>query len=133
MKEIKNRFTPDGILSGYTLVETSDHTQHIHQHEYEFRDMADLKKFLTPHCRSVKVFETIYPSRHNLYFYASDGPIPFHPDWPHQTHDAPAEPEGARSVASRHPSRIESRGGTDGTCGSAHPIRQPTDSMAPLC
>jgi hypothetical protein len=28
-------------------------------------------------------FETKNPERHNLYFWASDGPVPFHPDWPH--------------------------------------------------
>ena len=55
----------------------------IHQHEYEFADMDDLKRFLSPHFRNVKVFETIFPSRHNLYFWASDGALPFDAGWPH--------------------------------------------------
>jgi hypothetical protein len=45
--------------------------------------MDDLKRFLSPHFRNVKVFETIFPSRHNLYFWASDGALPFDAGWPH--------------------------------------------------
>lgn len=80
---IKHRLTADGVLSGYTIVEKDDGVKHIHQHEYEFRDMEDLKRFLTPHFKNVKVFETIYPSRHNLYFWASDSTIPFDDKWIH--------------------------------------------------
>ena len=83
MNNIKNRLTADGILSGYTIVEKDDGVKHIHQHEYEFRDMEDLRRFLTPHFKNVKVFETIYPSRHNLYFWASDGTLPFDDKWIH--------------------------------------------------
>jgi 2-polyprenyl-3-methyl-5-hydroxy-6-metoxy-1,4-benzoquinol methylase len=78
---IKERLTNDGIFSGYTIVEKDDGTKHIHQHEYEFKNMEDLKSFLTPHFKNVKVFETIYPSRHNLYFWASDEVIPFDKSW----------------------------------------------------
>ena len=84
MNDIKNRLTNDGVLSGYTLVERADRVKHIHQHEYEFRDMEDLKRFLTPHFKNVTVFETIYPSRHNLYFWASDSTIPFDNNWAHR-------------------------------------------------
>jgi 2-polyprenyl-3-methyl-5-hydroxy-6-metoxy-1,4-benzoquinol methylase len=83
MTNIKNRLTNDGILSGYTIVEKDDGIKHIHQHEYEFKDMEDLKRFLTPHFKNVKVFETIYPSRHNLYFWASDEVLPFDKSWDH--------------------------------------------------
>ena len=83
MANIKRRLTADGVLSGYTIVEKDDGVKHIHQHEYEFRDMEDLKRFLTPHFKNVKVFETIYPSRHNLYFWASDSTIPFDDKWIH--------------------------------------------------
>ena len=81
MTNIKERLTNDGIFSGYTIVEKDDGTKHIHQHEYEFKDMEDLKSFLTPHFKNVKVFETIYPDRHNLYFWASDEVIPFDKNW----------------------------------------------------
>lgn len=83
MDQIKSRLTPDGILSGYTLVEKDDGHKHLHQHEREFRSMEDLSNFLTPHFANVQVFETIFPTRHNLYFWASDQPVPFHPDWAH--------------------------------------------------
>jgi hypothetical protein len=83
MTNIKQRLTPDGVLSGYTLVERGDGQKHIHQHEYEFKGMADLERFLTPHFKSVRVFETIFPDRHNLYFWASDADVPFDSQWPH--------------------------------------------------
>lgn len=83
MSNIKNRLTDDGVLSGYTIVERDDGVKHIHQHEYEFKDMEDLRSFLTPHFKNVRVFQTIYPSRHNLYFWASDETIPFDKKWIH--------------------------------------------------
>jgi cyclopropane fatty-acyl-phospholipid synthase-like methyltransferase len=83
MASIKARLTSDGVLSGYSLVERTDGVKHIHQHEYEFRDMADLRRFLEPHFKNIKVFETIFPDRHNLYFWASDSVLPFDTDWPH--------------------------------------------------
>lgn len=83
MKNIKERLSADGVLSGYTILEKKDGVKHIHQHEYEFKDMLDLKRFLTPYFKNVRVFETIYPSRHNLYFWASDSVIPFGDGWTH--------------------------------------------------
>ena len=80
MANIKKRLTPDGVLSGYTLV---DGPETIHQHEYQFKDLPDLASFLTPHFKNVRVFETHHPDRHNLYFWASDGSVPFDTDWPH--------------------------------------------------
>ena len=83
MVDIKRRLTPTGVLSGYSIVERSDGVKHLHQHEYEFADMDDLKRFLAPHFNNVKVFETIFPSRHNLYFWASDSVLPFDAGWAH--------------------------------------------------
>jgi SAM-dependent methyltransferase len=82
LKDIKSRLTSEGILSGYTIVEKSDGTKSLSHHEYEFKSKEDLLRFLTPHFKNVTVFETIYPSRHNLYFWASDGCLPFRSDWP---------------------------------------------------
>lgn len=81
LKNIRLRLTPDGILSGYTLVARADGVKALSHHEYEFRDKADLLRFLAPHFKNVTVFETIYPSRHNLYFWASDGTLPFAQGW----------------------------------------------------
>ena len=85
MGNIKKRLTPTGILSGFTIVERSDGKKMLVHHEYEFKSKEDLARFFRPHFRNVKVFETIYPDRHNLYFWASDGMIPFMPEWPAAT------------------------------------------------
>lgn len=84
LANIKLRLKHRGVLSGYTIVEKEDGGKHLHTHEYEFHSMEDLHRFFTPHFKNVKVFETVYPSRHNLYFWASDGAIPFSPDWTQQ-------------------------------------------------
>ncbi len=73
--EIKSRLAPGGILSGYTLIE--DPERRHPDHEIEFRSRADLASLLTPHFANVAVIQTDYPTRKNLYFFASDGPLPF--------------------------------------------------------
>jgi SAM-dependent methyltransferase len=78
---IKSRLTDDGILSGYTILERVDGTKSLSQHEYEFKSKEDLLRFFTPYFRNVAVFETEYPERHNLYFWASDGVLPFGSGW----------------------------------------------------
>lgn len=83
LKNIKSRLTEHGILSGYTLVENQDGVKSLEEHEYEFKSKEDLMRFFTPHFKNVTVFETIYKSRHNLYFWASDGCLPFGREWPH--------------------------------------------------
>jgi SAM-dependent methyltransferase len=75
MREIVQRLGPDGVLSGYTLTEAADGRKSNDLHEYEFKDKEDLRRFFTPHFKFVKVWETIYPTRHNLYFSASQSPI----------------------------------------------------------
>jgi SAM-dependent methyltransferase len=81
MATIKGAMNPDSVLSGHTIVENAGGHKHLHQHEREFRSKEDLASFLTPHFASVKVFETIHPNRHNLYFYASDTAVPFDENW----------------------------------------------------
>lgn len=81
LKQIKRRFAPGGVLSGYTIVERDDGNKSLSHHEYEFKDKDDLMKLLQPHFKNVWVFETIYPSRHNLYFWAGDATIPFSKEW----------------------------------------------------
>ena len=83
MGDIKRRLTDTGLLTGYTIVRKPDRKS-LQQHEYEFKSKEDLVRFLTPYFKKVKVFETIYPTRHNLYFWASDGVLPFDEDWKHQ-------------------------------------------------
>jgi SAM-dependent methyltransferase len=81
MSDIKKRLKPDGILSGFTIVERADGKKMLPHHEYEFKSKEDLARFFYPHFRNVKVFETLYPDRHNLYFWASDGIVPFMDGW----------------------------------------------------
>ncbi len=80
MDNIKSRLTHEGLLSGYTIVERSEGKSLSH-HEYEFTSKKDLLRLLIPHFKNATVFETIYPTRHNLYFWASDATIPFSPAW----------------------------------------------------
>lgn len=80
MNDIKNRLKDGGILSGYTIVE-QENGKSLEQHEYEFKSKEDLERFFTPVFKNVIVFETLYPERHNLYFWASDGEIPFSDGW----------------------------------------------------
>jgi SAM-dependent methyltransferase len=75
MAQIVESLGPDGILSGYTIVENETGKESLHLHEYEFKDAQDLRRFFTPHFKFVRVWETIYPTRHNLYFVASQSPI----------------------------------------------------------
>ena len=86
ISDIKLRLTKHGVLSGYTLVEKEDGSKHLHQHEYEFKNKQDLYRVLEPHFKHIGVFETVYPSRHNLYFWASDHIIPFQDRWQHWIH-----------------------------------------------
>lgn len=72
-----------GILSGHTIVEQKGGS--LKQHEYEFADKEDLKRFFVPYFKNVIVWETIYEDRHNLYFMASDGELPFTKEWEHWT------------------------------------------------
>ena len=80
VREIRQRLKPQGVLSGHTVFEET-FEQHP-EHEYEFKSKDDLARFLTPHFANVLVFQTVYPSRRNLYFFASDGGLPFDPSWP---------------------------------------------------
>jgi hypothetical protein len=75
MRAIVERLGSDGILSGYTLTENKSGKKSNSLHEYEFKDKEDLRRFFTPHFQFVRVWETIYPTRHNLYFLASQSPV----------------------------------------------------------
>ena len=77
MVKIKSVLAPEGTLSGYTIIEPSDGGKHLHQHEYEFHNKEDLARFLNPYFKNVHIFETQFPTRTNLYFYATDGILPF--------------------------------------------------------
>jgi SAM-dependent methyltransferase len=82
LKEIKTRLVPGGILTGYTIIARADGEKSLEQHEYEFHDKEELVRLLKPFFKNVTVFETRHPERDNLYFWASDGTVPFSKGWP---------------------------------------------------
>ena len=94
LRQIKSRLAPGGIMTGYTIVEKPDGKSHI-DHEYEFKSQSDLKQLLVGHFANVRVFETAwkdkYESRRNLYFFASDGALPFDPAWDQATQAVAAQ------------------------------------------
>lgn len=86
VSRIRSRLELGGLLSGCTIVEKID-GKHLPQHEREFHGKEDLMHFLVPAFGHGVVFETAYPSRTNLYFFASDddAALPFsatHPGSP---------------------------------------------------
>jgi SAM-dependent methyltransferase len=87
--ELRTRLKPGGILAGWTLGAAREATDCHHQ--YAFRSKQDLLRFLTPHFVNATVYESVWEDkpgilaatrRDNLYFFASDGPLPFDPDCP---------------------------------------------------
>jgi SAM-dependent methyltransferase len=81
LENIKVRLSNLGVFSGYTIVEKESGQKSLEHHEYEFKSKEDLLEVLKPYFNNIIVFETIYPERHNLYFWASDGLIPFKEGW----------------------------------------------------
>ena len=77
MKDIKKTLAPDGILSGYTIINTDKNKKLLEHHEREFTSKDDLRTFFTPYFKNVYILETNYQERSNLYFYASDAKVPF--------------------------------------------------------
>ena len=75
LAEIVQRLGSSGVLSGYTITQRDDGRKSNALHEYEFRDKDDLRRFFTPHFAHVSVWETVYPTRRNLYFAASQASL----------------------------------------------------------
>lgn len=69
-------------LCGFTAVESDRGGPDILWH-----DLNSLAERLKRYFKNVRAFErvhpTVQPPRHELYFLASDGPLPFDPEWPH--------------------------------------------------
>jgi SAM-dependent methyltransferase len=77
MRCIKGKLTEGGILSGYVILQ-----KEINEgQKYVFKSREDFLRFVQPYFLNVRVFETVYPSRHNLYFFAGDGVLPFDDAW----------------------------------------------------
>jgi 2-polyprenyl-3-methyl-5-hydroxy-6-metoxy-1,4-benzoquinol methylase len=87
LKNIKKRLGLKGILSGYTLLEKTTGKSLSH-HEYEFKSKEELARVFKRFFAHVLVFENVsidyLEERGNLYFFASDGILPFDQDWGQQ-------------------------------------------------
>jgi SAM-dependent methyltransferase len=86
MQRMRAAMTPGARLVGYTVAEPAD-APHLPSHETHFTDIVHLGTLLKRYFKNVRVFERLHPTltpiRHNLFFYASDGPLPFDPEWQH--------------------------------------------------
>jgi cyclopropane fatty-acyl-phospholipid synthase-like methyltransferase len=69
LNKIRGWLKPDGILTGYTLIDEPEVT--YHHHHLQFEDPDSLREMLHQVFPHVSVWETTYPSRRNLYFQAS--------------------------------------------------------------
>jgi len=79
LQMVRARMRRGGILTGYTIVERDTGKAHP-DHEYEFKSKDDLAAVLRPFFSNVTILETKwkdqFEERENLYFFASDGPLP---------------------------------------------------------
>jgi SAM-dependent methyltransferase len=86
MQNMRSVMMEGAKLVGYTVAESAAAPQ-LPMHETHFQGIAHLGSLLKRYFKHVRVFErlhlTITPPRHNLFFYASDGPLPFDPEWEH--------------------------------------------------
>lgn len=83
MARIKSRLVRGGLLSGYTIAEVPGTT--LSHHEQKFNSSDHLGNLLAKFFLNVKVVESKWPPTvHNLYFYASDGELPFDEGWERQ-------------------------------------------------
>jgi SAM-dependent methyltransferase len=73
IQKIKIKLSESGILSGYVVIQNSPNEGQ----KYAFRSKDDLLELIEPYFSNIYTFETVYLSRHNLYFFASEGPLPF--------------------------------------------------------
>lgn len=84
--QVKTRLTPEGVFSGYLTLRGKPIVQVAvaDSNDINFSDIAALKTFLLQYFAYACVIETISPGRHNAYFYASDGIVPFDEGWAHK-------------------------------------------------
>lgn len=86
MLKMRSVMAPAARLVGYTLAESTD-TPQLPTHETHFQGFAHLGDLLKRYFKNIRVFERSHPTqtppRQNLFFYASDGVLPFDPEWEH--------------------------------------------------
>jgi SAM-dependent methyltransferase len=82
MTRLREVMRPNARLCGFTCIETSHRDP-----EALWYDMNSLAERLKRYFRNVRAFErvhsTVQPPRHELFFFASDGILPFDGEWQH--------------------------------------------------
>jgi SAM-dependent methyltransferase len=82
MKRLRQVLAKTAVLSGFTAVEAAGPGEGVLWH-----DLPSLGARLKKYFANVRVFErahvTVQPPRRELFFYASDGPLPFDAEWKH--------------------------------------------------
>ena len=80
---IKSRLKPNGLLGGYAIVAKESKSHDDHKREFTSREQ--LAKLMRQYFANVLVVSTTHgqaaEKRNNLYFFASDGPVPFDETW----------------------------------------------------
>jgi SAM-dependent methyltransferase len=82
MARLREVMRPNARLCGFTCIEVTHRDP-----EALWYDMNSLAERLKRYFRNVRAFErvhsTVQPPRHELFFFASDGILPFDGEWPH--------------------------------------------------
>lgn len=82
MGRLRQIMTKDARLCGFTAIETNCGGPEILWH-----DLNSLAERLKRYFKNVRAYErvhpTVQPPRHELYFFASDGSLPFDAEWRH--------------------------------------------------
>ena len=78
LRTLKTRLVEDGIVCGHIGFEPDQTDLNVSR----YARIDDLAVRLTPFFHNTRIFSTTYANRLNLYFYASDGSLPFDDDWP---------------------------------------------------
>jgi hypothetical protein len=81
--QIRSRLKMNGIFSGYLAVHAANRVQVVQEdiREISFANIDEIHQFLLKFFANVRVIETKSATRHNAYFYASDGIVPFMNGW----------------------------------------------------
>jgi SAM-dependent methyltransferase len=78
LARVHDSLAADGILSGHTTISTESPRRELHE---ELMVKRMLYQQLRAHFSSVLIFKTTSPARINVYFWASDGTVPFDTGW----------------------------------------------------
>lgn len=78
MLKVRSRLAAGGIFSGHVGYEIGQTQPTFHT----FDSLESIADVLSGAFSNIRVFKTSYDRRLNLYFYASEGVVPFDPEWP---------------------------------------------------